>query len=171
MWMLLFHPRMNLIKGVHMTFLNRAEAGKLLAEKLAGYGAKTNLLVLALPRGGVPVAYEVAVRLQAPLDVLVVRKLGVPGQEELAMGALASGEVIIINDDVIRHCRVDRAAFDQVVEAERIELSRREKAYRNGRDAIEIKNKVCILIDDGIATGASMRAACLAVRKQIPEKL
>src|ERR1700716_178008 len=124
-----------------------------------GGRGRSDVIVLALPRGGVPVAYEVARSLGAPLDVLLVRKLGVPGQEELAMGAIADGGVVIIDDDVVRAVRVGPEELQRIVERERRELARREQAYREGRPAPDVKGKTVILVDDGLATGSSMRAA------------
>jgi len=155
-------------------FADRYDAGRRLGEELAsaGYGRDGNALILALPRGGVPVAYEVARRLDAPLDVFLVRKLGVPGHEELAMGAIASGGVLVLNDDVVRHVRVSPAGIEQVVRREAAELARREREYRGDRPPPPaVEGKTVILIDDGLATGASMRAAAEAVRRLNPKKV
>lgn len=154
-----------------MRFENRTEAGRKLAEELASYGGEKNLLILALPRGGVPVAFEVAKALRAPLDVFVVRKLGVPGQEELAMGAIASGGVQVLNEEVISHLGIFDEVIARVSANEQQELERREFTYRSGRAAPEIAGKTVILVDDGLATGATMRAAVEAVRAQRPRKL
>lgn len=148
-----------------MLFADRADAGRLLAEKLAAY-ADGDTRVLALPRGGVPVAREVARALHAPLDVFVVRKLGVPGHEELAMGAVASGGVRVLNEDTIAQLGIDAATVEAVTAAERAELQRREAAYRGGLPAHDIAGKTVILIDDGLATGATMFAAVLALRRR-----
>ncbi|HEV2261457.1 MAG TPA: phosphoribosyltransferase [Candidatus Rubrimentiphilum sp.] len=148
-----------------MLFADRADAGRLLAEKLAAY-ADGDTRVLALPRGGVPVASEVARALHAPLDVFVVRKLGVPGHEELAMGAVASGGVRVLNEDTIAQLGIDAATVEAVTAAERAELQRRETAYRGGLPAHDIAGKTVILIDDGLATGATMFAAVLALRRR-----
>jgi putative phosphoribosyl transferase len=154
-----------------MNFKNRTEAGRKLAEKLTRYAGKENLLILALPRGGVPVAFEVAKTLRAPLDVFVVRKLGVPGQEELAMGAIASGGVRVLNEEIIRHLGIFEDVIARISTNEQRELERREFAYRGGRAAPEIAGKKVILVDDGLATGATMRAAVNAIKAQGPEKL
>ncbi|HEY0944678.1 MAG TPA: phosphoribosyltransferase [Opitutaceae bacterium] len=146
-------------------FRDRSEAGELLAEKLAGYADRPDVIVLALPRGGVPVAYTVARLLHAPLDVFVVRKLGVPGHEELAMGAIASGGVIVLNDEVLRMLQLSDDAIDEVATQEQSELTRRERLYRGTRPPIDVEGRTVILVDDGIATGATMRAAIQAVRQ------
>jgi predicted phosphoribosyltransferase len=152
-------------------FLNRTEAGKLLAEKLSRYAGQSNLLVLALPRGGVPVGYEVARALHAPLDVFVVRKLGVPGHEELAMGAIASGGVRVVNRSLIRELRLSREDVEAVTAVERRELERRERAYRGGGPRADPRGRTVILVDDGLATGATMRAAAQALREQEPARI
>ena len=147
-------------------FPNRAEAGRLLAEKLENYVDRSDVVVLGLPRGGVPVAYEVAQRLGAPLDVFVVRKLGVPGFEELAAGAIASGGVRVLNEDVVRALPNADQLIESVTERETVELERREQIYRDGRPAPELRDRVVILVDDGLATGATMRAAVAALRQR-----
>jgi len=147
-------------------FPNRAEAGRLLAEKLENYASRSDVVVLGLPRGGVPVAYEVALRLGAPLDVFVVRKLGVPGFEELAAGAIASGGVRVLNEDVVRALPNADQLIESVTERETVELERREQTYRDGRPAPELRDRVVILVDDGLATGATMRAAVAALRQR-----
>ncbi len=129
------------------------------------------MVVLALPRGGVPVGYEVAKKLDAPLDVFIVRKLGVPGHEELAMGAIASGGVLVLNKEVIWRLNISRQVIDEVAGEERRELERREQAYRHGRPPIDVKGKVAILIDDGLATGASMKAAIEGLKSRDPSKI
>ena len=144
-------------------FENRRDAGRQLAGTLLEYADREDVAVLALPRGGVPVAYEVARRLNAPLDVLVVRKLGLPGHEELALGAVARG-VRVLNDEVVRYYRVPEAAIERVAEAQGRELERREAAYRDGLPSLDLAGKTVILVDDGLATGASMRAAVRAVK-------
>jgi putative phosphoribosyl transferase len=146
------------------TFSNRTEAGRLLAEKLINYGGRADVIVLGLPRGGVPVAYEVAKRLGVPLDVFIVRKLGVPGFEELAAGAIASGGVRVLNDDVVRALPNADETIESITARETAELERREQSYRDGRPAPELRNRVVILVDDGLATGATMRAAVKALR-------
>ena len=151
-------------------FQDRAQAGKALAEKLAGYSRRPDVVVLGLPRGGVPVAFQVAQWLDAALDVFVVRKLGVPGQEELAMGAIASGDICFLNDKVIRSLRIAPEVVQQVIARERRELEERELAFRTGRPA-ELRNRVVVLVDDGLATGASMRAAVIAARQRHPARV
>ncbi len=147
-------------------FLNRAEAGRLLAEKLEKYAGRDDVIVLGLPRGGVPVAYEVAKRLCVPLDVFIVRKLGVPGFEELAAGAIASGGVRVLNQDVMRALPNANETIESITARETAELERREQSYRDGRPAPELRNRVVILVDDGLATGATMRAAVKALRQR-----
>jgi predicted phosphoribosyltransferase len=147
-------------------FPNRAEAGRQLAERLTHYHCRDYAIVLGLPRGGVPVAYEVARRLGLPLDVFVVRKLGVPGYEELAMGAIASGNVSVLNEDVMRAVPNSETLLERVIAQEKMELDRREALYRQGRPALDLRERVVILVDDGLATGATMRAAAGALRKQ-----
>src|SRR5262249_7816990 len=152
-------------------YRDRREAGQVLADALSVYRGKKNLLVLGLPRGGVPVAWEVAAALHAPLDVFVVRKLGVPRWQELAMGALASGRAMGLNDEVMRSVRVTDEQLQEVIDRETEELKRREAAYRAGRPPLEPAGKIVILVDDGIATGASMTAAVKALRAQNPAQI
>lgn len=152
-------------------FVNRTEAGQLLAEKLGRYADRDDVIVLGLPRGGVPVAYEVAKRLNAPLDVFIVRKLGVPGFEELAAGAIASGGVRVLNEDVVRAIPHAEEAIEAVTAKETAELERREQLYRAGRTAPELRDRVVILVDDGLATGATMRAAVKALRQSSAAKI
>src|SRR5262245_20409600 len=152
-------------------FANRTEAGRLLAEKLGEYADRSDVILLGLPRGGVPVAYEVAKRLRVPLDVFIVRKLGVPGFEELAAGAIASGGVRVLNEDVMRAIPYADAAIEAVTARETAELQRREQIYREGRLAPELRNKIAILVDDGLATGATMRAAVKALRERGAAKI
>lgn len=152
-------------------FQDRAHAGQLLASALDAYVNRDDLIVVALPRGGVPVAYEVAIRLLAPLDVMVVRKLGLPGWEELAMGAIASGGVRVIHEEVLRSSNIPAARFEQAARVAAEELRRRELAYRGHVGAPEVQDKTVILIDDGVATGSSIRAASLALRQQRPARL
>ncbi|HET9418951.1 MAG TPA: phosphoribosyltransferase [Chthoniobacterales bacterium] len=147
-------------------FSNRAEAGQLLAEKLLKYGGREDVIVLGLPRGGVPVAFEVAQRLRVPLDVFIVRKLGVPGFEELAIGAIASGGVRVLNEDVARVLPNMDEIIEAVTARETAELQRREHSYRDGRRAPQLRGKTAILVDDGLATGATMRAAVKALRQR-----
>jgi predicted phosphoribosyltransferase len=152
-------------------FRDRTEAGQHLAAILAKYANRPGVLVLALPRGGVPVAYEVAKQLGAPLDIFLVRKLGVPGHEELAMGAIASGGVRVVNEDVVGYLKIPEEVIDTVTEIEQQELERREHAYRGDRPPPDVKGRVVILIDDGLATGSTMRAAAAALRKQGPARI
>jgi len=147
-------------------FPNRAEAGRLLAEKLVKYAGRDDVIVLGLPRGGVPVAFEVAQRLGAPFDVFIVRKLGVPGFEELAAGAIASGGVRVLNQDVVRAIPHAEEAIEAVTAKETAELERREQIYREGRPSPELSDRIVILVDDGLATGATMRAAVKALRQR-----
>src|SRR5881409_2332983 len=152
-------------------FSNRIEAGRELAEKLDKYAGRDDVIVLALPRGGVPVAYEVAKRLGAPLDVFIVRKLGVPGFEELAAGAIASGGVRVLNEDVVRAIPHADEAIEAVTARETAELERREQIYREGRPPPEFHDRIVILVDDGLATGATMRAAVKALRQSGAAKI
>lgn len=149
-------------------FRDRREGGDRLAERLRGYANRPDVVVLALPRGGVPVAFQVAEALRAPLDVFVVRKLGVPGQEELAMGALASGDVRVIDDELIRIAGVSAQDIERTTAAARDELSRQETRYRGARSFPVISGRTVILVDDGLATGSTMRAAVRALRTQHP---
>jgi len=146
-------------------FLDRTEAGKLPAQSLAGFADRPEVLVLALPRGGVPVAFEVAQALRVPLDVFVVRKLGTPGNEELAMGAIASGGIRVLNQSVVGMLGVPADMIDEVAERELHELERRERVYRKHRPAFDVRGRTVILIDDGVATGSTMRAAIKALRQ------
>ncbi len=152
-------------------FTNRKDAGRQLAEKLMDYAGRSDVIVLALPRGGVPVAYEVAQDLQAPLDIYLVRKLGVPGREELAMGAIASGGFRVLNQDLIQALDIPQPVIDQVTRQEQQELDRREQAYRGARPRPELRGRTVILVDDGLATGASMRAAVAGIRAQKPARI
>jgi putative phosphoribosyl transferase len=155
--------------GHRVRFRDRQHAGRELARALAPrYGGRDDVVVLALPRGGVPVAYEVATALGAPLDVFVVRKVGVPGHEELAMGAIASGGVLVLDEGVLRALGISRDELQRAVATERRELQRREAAYRGSREPPELAGKTIILVDDGLATGATMKAAAEAVRKYDP---
>jgi putative phosphoribosyl transferase len=152
-------------------FKDRTEAGQRLAVKLAAYADRQNVLVLGLPRGGVPVAFEVANALKAPLDVFLVRKLGVPSQEELAMGAIASGGVRVLNEEIVKALRLTEATIDRVAQKEQQELERRERLYRDNRPVPDLQGRTVIVVDDGLATGATMRAAIEAVRQQQPARL
>lgn len=154
-----------------MRFRNRTEAGRKLAEKLTAFADRDDVLVLALPRGGVPVAFEVAETLHAPLDVFLVRKLGVPGNEELAMGAIATGGVRVMNDDVVSYLGISTEAIEQVAAREQRELARREKAYREDHPLPEMKGRIVILVDDGMATGTTMQAAVAALRQHHPARI
>jgi predicted phosphoribosyltransferase len=149
-----------------MLFEDRFEAGRVLASRLSEFARRSEVVVLALPRGGVPVGYEVAQALRAPLDVFVVRKLGTPGQEELAMGALAPGGVTVLNREVIQALGIPQQTIDAVVAREQRELERREREYREGRPPVEVQGRTAILVDDGLATGSSMRVAAKALRKR-----
>lgn len=152
-------------------FKDRAEGGRFLAQKLVQYANDPNVVVLALPRGGVPVAFEVAQRLKAPLDVFVVRKLGIPGLEECAMGAIASGGIRVLNDRVISYLRIPVEAVDEITAEELRELERRELLYRGARPPVDVTGQTVILVDDGLATGSTMRAAVKALRRKNPEKI
>lgn len=149
-------------------FTNRREAGRILAERLRGHVPRSNVVVLALPRGGVPVAYEVAAALDAPLDVFVVRKLGAPGNEEYAIGAIASGDIGIVDATTVALLGLSHQDIDRIVETERLELDRRERLYRRGRPFPDLAGKTVVLVDDGLATGATMRAAIEALRSRSP---
>ncbi|MCK9275166.1 MAG: phosphoribosyltransferase [Syntrophales bacterium] len=152
-------------------FRDRKDAGRRLAAELFEYKNKKNVLVLALPRGGVPVGYEIARYLSAPLDVFLVRKLGVPGQEELAMGAVASGGIRVLNEDIIRALGIHTYQIDEIAAKEQTELERREQQYRGNKPDLEIKGRTVILVDDGLATGASMRAAVKALKLSMPSEI
>jgi len=152
-------------------FQDRFDAGTTLAAQLAQYASRDDVVVLALPRGGVPVGFEVAKALQAPLDVFLVRKLGVPGHEELAMGAIASGGVQVLNEDVVAALDVPPERIVAVAAAEEQELERRLRAYRSGMPPPDVKGKIAILVDDGLATGSSMRAAVKALRRLGPKRI
>ena len=149
-------------------FADRRQAGAVLAEHLDLYAGRTDLVVLALPRGGVPIGYEVARHLHAPLDVLVVRKLGAPGHPEFAMGAIAGGGITVLDDAFIAAYRVPARVLDAIVERERAEVARRERAYRADRPPVVVKGQTVIVVDDGLATGSTMHAAVLALRRQSP---
>jgi len=154
-----------------MRFRDRAHAGQLLADELDEYSGRDDVVVLALPRGGVPVAVEVARGLDAPLDVFPVRKLGVPGHEELAVGAIGPGGVRVTNPLVVAEARVERDEIDAIAEVEARELERQERLYRGGRSPLELAGRTAILVDDGLATGASMRAAALAASARLPREV
>jgi len=152
-----------------MRFVDRRQAGQFHAQRLAGYRDEASVIVLALPRGGVPVAFEVARALDAPLDVFIVRKLGLPGHEEFAMGAIATGEVMVMNPD-LTNAGIPQATIDAVAARERVELARRERLYRGDRPPVAIADRTVILVDDGLATGSTMLAAATAVRRQRPRR-
>ena len=154
-----------------MLFSDRAEAGRILASRLANYRERADVLILGLPRGGIPVAFEVGSALGVPVDVFVVRKLGVPGQEELAMGAIATGDVQVLNYAVVNGLRIGAATIEAIAQKEREELQRRERLYRGERSPRSIQGKTVILVDDGIATGSTMRAAIAALRQTGPERI
>jgi predicted phosphoribosyltransferase len=154
-----------------MLFKDRHEAGRVLASRLTQYANRPDVVVLALPRGGVPVGYEVARALNVPLDVFVVRKLGVPGREELAMGAIASGGIRVINEDVVHALGIPQQAIDMVAAEEERELERRERDYRDGRPPLDVRGRTVILVDDGLATGSSMRVAAEALRTKQPARI
>jgi putative phosphoribosyl transferase len=154
-----------------IVFRDRVEAGDVLASRLGHYAGKPEVLVLALPRGGVPVGARVAQALGAPLDVFVVRKLGVPGHEELAMGAIASGGVRVHNEEVVGKLHIDDATLQRVAEVEQQELARRERSYRGQRPPADLTGRVVILVDDGLATGSTMRAAVAAARRLGPARV
>ncbi len=152
-------------------FTDRRAAGRLLAQELVSYANRSDVIVIALPRGGVPVGYEVAIRLGAPLDVFVVRKIGTPWNEELAIGAVASGGTLILDNPLISELRIDKAELDRIIATEMRELERREALYRGHRRFPELAGRVVIVVDDGLATGASMLAAVRAIRQHSPASL
>ena len=154
-----------------MRFKDRVDAGRELAARLTEYAGRSDVIVLALPRGGVPVAYEVAAKLGVPLDVFLVRKLGVPGHPELAMGAIAAGGVEILSEDLIRDLAVPRALVQQVAVRERLELERRDRRFRGDRQPPIVRDRIILLIDDGLATGSTMQAAVTALRAQSPARI
>ena len=156
---------------MRVRFRNRRDAGRRLAAELGGYANRADVIVLALPRGGVPVGYEVASELGAPLDVFIVRKLGLPWHEELAMGAIASGGVRVLDRDLIRVARVSESDLERVTAAERAELDRRERQYRGAEPFPDIRGKTVILVDDGLATGSTMRAGVAALREEGPARI
>jgi putative phosphoribosyl transferase len=152
-------------------FRDRGDAGRQVAARLVHYADRPDLIVLALPRGGVPVAFEVARQLEAPLDVFVVRKLGVPGHEELAMGAIATGGARVLNEEVVARLAISPETVDAAARQEAAEVARRERLYRGDRPPPQLGGRIVVLVDDGLATGATMRAAVAAVRQQQPERI
>lgn len=152
-------------------FRDRSDAGRQLARLLGHYADREDVVVLGIPRGGVPVAFEVARKLNVPLDVLIVRKLGAPGQEELAVGAIASGKVRFMNDELVRELALTEEEIAGLIQKETLELERRERLYRGARPELSVRGKIAILVDDGIATGASTQAAVAALRLLGPEKI
>ncbi len=154
-----------------MNYVDRNQAGSVLADLLKNYAKRTDVIILALPRGGVPVAYQVATKLSLPLDIFIVRKLGVPGHEELAMGAIASGGIAVFNEEVVQMLHIQQDAIDKIQKSEQEELSRRELVYRGKRPFPELSGKTVILVDDGIATGYTMRAAIAALKQKKPAKI
>jgi putative phosphoribosyl transferase len=156
---------------LQLPLTNRIEAGRLLADALQSYAGGSDVLILALPRGGVPVAFEVARKLNVPLDLMLVRKLGVPGQRELAMGALASGGSKVMNQELVESLRLSEATLQAVINEEEQELERRERAYRGNRPPPDVQDRRVILVDDGLATGATMRVAIAALRQQKPARI
>src|SRR3954466_5128876 len=154
-----------------MRFRDRADAGKQLGELLTQYARRSDVVVLGLPRGGIPVAHRVASMLEAPLDAFLVRKLGVPGHSELAMGAIATGGIQVLSQDLIAELRIPRALVEQVAVRERLELERRDALYRAGRTPPLIRDRTVILVDDGLATGSTMEAAILALRRHAPSRI
>ncbi|HVE44786.1 MAG TPA: phosphoribosyltransferase [Gammaproteobacteria bacterium] len=159
------------MKQTIQQYQDRAEAGKILADALVAYQGRSDVIVLALARGGVPVGYEIAKALSVPLDVYIVRKLGVPGHEELAMGAVASGGITVFNESIVRDLHLSEQTMHAVIEAELKELKRREIRYRAGRPFPRLANKCIILVDDGIATGATIKVAIKALRQQKPSSI
>lgn len=159
------------MQGIAYHFADRTEAGRMLGGALSDYAGRTDVLVLALPRGGVPVAYEIARALAAPLDIWLVRKLGVPGHEELAMGAMAGTDTLVLNQEIIKLLDIDEASIDAAVDRERTELEQRNKLYRRGMPAPDIQGKTIILVDDGLATGATVRAAIVSLREASAAKI
>jgi predicted phosphoribosyltransferase len=160
-----------MLRDDRRAFEDRRDAGRALAGRLRAYAGRSDVVVLALPRGGVPVAFPVAEALDAPLDLFLVRKLGTPGHRELAMGAIASGGVRVLNDEVVKAYGIPPEAIDAVAREEEQELLRREAAYREGRDGAPLEGRVIILVDDGLATGSTMMAAVKAVRQQAPARV
>ena len=158
-------------RSMELPFDNRTQAGRLLGQALLHYAGRDDIIVLALPRGGVPVAFEVVKAINAPLDLMLVRKLGTPGQEELAMGAIAPGDVRVLNPDIVHSLRISEETIEAVAKRERKELDRRQRAYRGDRPPPQVQGHCVILVDDGLATGATMRTAIKAIRQQQPNRI
>jgi len=156
---------------VELPFEDRVEAGQILASQLRAYADRVDVVVLALPRGGVPVGFEIAQALRAPLDVMIVRKLGVPGHEELALGAIASGGVRVLNRRLVEELALSAGTIEAIARRQQVELERQEKLYRGDRPPMDVARQVVILVDDGIATGSTMRAAIQALRQQEPARI
>ena len=156
---------------VPLRYRDRRDAGRALADRLRHFAGRQDVIVLALPRGGVPVAFEVAKAIGATLDVFMVRKLGLPGHPEFAIGAIASGGIRTLDDDLVRYYRIPAAAVEQLARAEQQELERRERVYRGARPPLVLEDRTVILVDDGLATGSTMRAAVIAVRRQLPSQI
>ncbi|KTD13598.1 phosphoribosyltransferase [Legionella gratiana] len=154
-----------------MNYSDRYQAGSVLADLLKDYENRTDVIILALPRGGVPVAYEIAKKLSLELDIFIVRKLGVPGHEEFAMGAIASGGIVAFNEEVLSTLHIKKDAIDKILQSEQNELSRRESVYRGNKPFPDLMEKIVILVDDGIATGYTMRAAIAALKQKHPAKI
>ena len=152
-------------------YRDRREAGRVLADRLRQFAGRQDVVVLALPRGGVPVAFEVAKAIGAALDVFMVRKIGLPGHPEFAIGAIASGGIRTLDEDLLRYYRIPAAVVEQIARAEQQELERRERAYRGARPPLALEDRVVILVDDGLATGSTMRAAVIAVRRELPSQI
>jgi putative phosphoribosyl transferase len=153
------------------TFPDRSTAGQALARELSQYAGRNDVVVLALPRGGLPIGFEIAHALHVPLDIFLVRKLGVPQYEELAMGAIASGGTRVLNESVVEDLRITAEQIEETSRREKRELERREQVFRDGRSAVPVSDRICILVDDGLATGSTMRAAVMALRKQNPKRI
>jgi putative phosphoribosyl transferase len=151
-----------------MIFANRAEAGEILSWQLVEYAGRHDVVVLGIPRGGIPVAYEIAKEIKAPLDILVLRKLGVPGQEELGFGAVARGGIRILDSEIVLAMRIGAPEIERIAGEQRLEVERRESAYRGGMASLDVRGKIVIVVDDGIATGSSMRVAIVALRQMAP---
>jgi putative phosphoribosyl transferase len=151
-----------------MIFANRSEAGEILSKQLYEYAGRHDVVVLGIPRGGVPVAYEIAEEIKAPLDILVLRKLGVPGHEELGFGAVARGGIRVLDDEIVHATGIHKMEIELIAAQQTLEVERREQAYRGGKPPLDVRGKTVILVDDGIATGSSMRVAIIALRKMGP---